>query len=245
MMTAENVTADLNAIARVFDIDKAAQAYAERKIESEFAYHRKSDPAKLEKHLREHPDQVERWKAGELSAARALVIELLDKLACYKAHKRGRFHPSNPNSRRLFQDLTGLKLPPTVSGTDQAVREYVGNEAIDAEDERIAKDRRDGLERDAAIKKMACDKRISAISAKVAGQEVHNLPAGAIDGDELIDLARHLGIEMHPRTVGMIRKRLSWINSNQAGCRGKGPIQNAFVVYRACFKILTETSANV
>jgi len=61
----------------------------------------------------------------------------------------------------------------------------------------------------------------------------------SIDGESLVDLSRELGIEIHPRTCGMIKTRVVSIGIDTAKKRGKGSIQSAYEVYGQCQNALT------
>lgn len=56
-----------------------------------------------------------------------------------------------------------------------------------------------------------------------------------IDGSDLVDVARWLGIDVHPRTVGMLRQRIASVCANQCRFRGKAaPAQSIYRLYRDC-----------
>jgi len=62
-----------------------------------------------------------------------------------------------------------------------------------------------------------------------------------IDAGQLIDLAKHLGIEIHSRTIGMLRKRVVSLNSSSARIRGKGlPSNSPYSLYKQCRNLLLE-----
>lgn len=62
---------------------------------------------------------------------------------------------------------------------------------------------------------------------------------GQVGGEELADYARLLGIKVHPRTIGFLRKRCNWVTSGQASISGKrrSP-QTMFKLYRECRELV-------
>lgn len=129
-------------------------------------------------------------------------------------------------SRRLFTALTGIGLPSTAGGTQDVVRQYVGDAYQEfykrKEDEQRAKDEKRRAEEAAKH-----EKYMQAVREKVKAGEM-------VGGEELVDLCRELKVDIHPRTVGMIRKRVSVINHEQARVSGRGPINGAYSLYKEC-----------
>lgn len=55
----------------------------------------------------------------------------------------------------------------------------------------------------------------------------------AVEGDQLLTLARHVGVDVNPRTAGLLRRRVAWIKAGTAGVTGKGGAGQAHAVYDA------------
>lgn len=62
--------------------------------------------------------------------AQETYASLADKESLYKRWKRGALHPSNKQTRQMFQDVHGVALPATASGTNAAVRAHLGEEFV-------------------------------------------------------------------------------------------------------------------
>lgn len=76
--------------------------------------------------------------------------------------------------------------------------------------------------------------RLESIVAKVANCQL-------VSGDELMDLARHLGVSVHPRTAGMIRKKVDRLHNRGAAIHGKKSqtnINSAVQVYVDCVEAI-------
>lgn len=118
------------------------------------------------------------------------------------------FHPDNKISRQVFSNETGLTLPKGVIETRAFISNWVGPEKMEAylqerENARLAKEKeRSDIE----------SARLNAIHQKVK----ENIP---IDGDTLVDLCRYLGVELHPRVAGVLRKRVVEINKDGASVK--------------------------
>jgi hypothetical protein len=129
------------------------------------------------------------------------------------------FHPDNNGYRKLFALVTGIELPDGSNATREAVAAYIGSEKFVAlEAERAAVD---------AAKEQ---KRIEEHKARMDSLAAR-LDDG-IGGDELLELARHLNIDVHPRTAGMLRRRVWIIKDGTASVRKGGSVQSAFKVYK-------------
>lgn len=78
--------------------------------------------------------------------------------------------------------------------------------------------------------------------AKYIGESRNSILSNSpVNGDTLVDVARSLSINVHPRTVGMLRKRVVCVNCDVGRITGKGSIQSAFSLYRQCQKILLDS----
>lgn len=201
----------------------AIRRYADSKYRHEIDYQKQYNPERL---AAVPQTELDRYRSECLANAEQVAAEIDDKTKCAVAFLRGRFHPSNDWSRRLFSDLTGIALPPTVAGTDTVFQAYCGAE-IDAEHERkrIEQEAKESAAREAEQRKR--DERKAKLSAKVAANE-------SIPGDDLAELCGMLGIELHPRTIGTLRKRVRSINSQSATIVGKGLSDAAYHAYLSC-----------
>ena len=142
-------------------------------------------------------------QAGELQAS------INNKAELWEHCRRGRLDPCNKASRMVFERTTGLKLPASSTATSKFIAEYVGSDIVDAS----RKAREDAAN---AFEKAREEKRAEAHASNIARITLTIVSAGRISGDDLIDIARHLGIDVHPRTVGSIRRNLIWIEQGQA-----------------------------
>lgn len=149
---------------------------------------------------------------------------------------------SGNNSRMVFKNAKGHGT--TVSATPSAYRFYTDRfevmdsgvsliyhystkealqPAIDAGEKAAAAEKAEKQAADAAKaaeKERARVARVEGIIARIKNDEM-------VSGDELVDAARHLGIEVHIRTIGMLRERVKSINSGQAKITGERSIGNS------------------
>lgn len=147
---------------------------------------------------------------SEKDAAAFLDTEqLLDRV------RTGVLHPSNGGWRKLFTALTGCQLPSGANATRDALREYIGAERQDVyyAARQAAADAKVQAKQEADEQRER--ERLAAIVGKVKADE-------GIDGSQLADLARSMGIDLHPRTVGTLRKRVVSITSNGGRVTGRG-----------------------
>lgn len=146
---------------------------------------------------------------------------LSDKEYAYSRLRNGTFHPSNRNYRKAFHGLTGIKLPAGANATRDAVREWIGEEFVAAK------------EAEAASSRAAAEYENERKRAEAHATAMDRLKAKfseGLTGEELLELARHVGIDVHPRTAGMLKRRIAWIGDGTARVRGKGGAGDAFVV---------------
>jgi hypothetical protein len=201
----------------------AVEQFAQSRYDDEMAYYREYRAEQLAKIT---PEQLAEYKEKLRSEAHQWVEIILDPDRMMERHSKGFLHPSNKNWRALFTAFTGVELPNTVAGTDAAFRKYIGHERYEAflqgrRDEREAKE-----QQRLADKAAERQKRIDAIAAKVKQGEY-------VSGDDLVDLLRHLEIDIHPRTVGTLRKRVVEIKADQARIRGRGLPNGMYHLYQA------------
>ena len=191
-----------------------------------------------------------KWRAYEES----VQVDTTEKAASYlspfttaalKCAAQGGFHPSNTITRRLFHTITGVKLPPSVAATQIAVDAHFGEaltayrtelriqrEAKEAERAKVAQEKR---ERDAA----ANAARLEAVAKRCAAGEM-------VTGDELVDLCRHLGVFVHPRSVRLWRDKIAQVGDGTGRKFGKTTsMDSAFAAYYACREKLPTTPLEV
>jgi hypothetical protein len=208
--------------------DTAIREWAEDQIAHELKVHEKNNSERLAKHLAEQPELVQKWKDGIHQRATEVADEILDKDKCCQKLLRGFLNPSNTRTRRMFTALTGIALPRGDRATDEVViSEYIGRDRMDS---LLAekKAEKDADEKQRADKQTAIDEaNLSRIKKSVDSNT-------GIDGDDLLTLARSLGIDAHPRTAGMLRKRVRSIRDGTASIGKGGSVQSAFVLYTKC-----------
>lgn len=171
---------------------------------------RYSEALKEERFTKLSPEE----QAPLIERARETIGQEVDKLLGRIAVKdinillTGTLHPSNKIYRKIFTEETGVNLPNGANETRQVVASWIGEDKLDAyHQEKADKEKRIADEK--AAKEAA---RLNVIHQKVRD----DIP---IDGDSLVDLCRYLGVELHPRTAGTLRKRVVEINSTAASVR--------------------------
>lgn len=160
------------------------------------------------------PEEVEEKKRGYhanmVLCAEELANEILhDKPALWESCCKGRFNTSNKISRALFQGVTGIKLASAYRDADKQLQEYVGHDVVAARAQRIYEEQQKKAEEDRLKKQAAYDDWINRIQQSL----VDDKPIG---GESLVGYARHIGIDVHPRTAGTLFKRVSTIQSGTA-----------------------------
>lgn len=211
----------------------AVLRFAQKMIDNELAHHQEHRPEAL---AALPATELDGYKKGERIKAYSLADEIEDKSLCFLRHQRSGFDTHNTATRSLFFGITGIALPSTNRETDAVVRAYCGAETVarieaQQKNERNAADTAKRLETQRKI-----DARKATLSAKVAANE-------SIPGDDLAELCGMLGIELHPRTVGMLRKRVRSINANSASIVGKGLSNAAYHAYMNCATAIEKQSA--
>jgi ribosomal protein L12E/L44/L45/RPP1/RPP2 len=201
----------------------AANAYGDSLYQHQIEHQQEYNPERLAKVPQADLDAY-RQRMHDDGEKLALEILSTDTLMPHVAVCR--FHPSNAASRRLFTALTGVSLPATVGGTREAIAAFVGP-AYDAyyADQEAERTEKETAKREQKQRKE--QERIDAIIADIQSGE-------AIDGEELVDVAKHIGVSVHPRTIGTLRKRVYSITAQQARFRGRNRLPNTvFEVFRA------------
>lgn len=152
--------------------------------------------------------EKEQFRAKLLAEAEQLARMILDPVSLFdwrgkpksflQRYEEGALHPDNQHTRRLFAELTKLELPPTVGGTAKVVESYIGADLVADYREARAAERREAEAAEAREAERIASERLATIEATFR----KGLP---ISGDEFADLARHLGIFIQPRTLGVFR----------------------------------------
>jgi hypothetical protein len=193
-------------------------------VDSLFQYRFAGD-LKSERFLKLSADQqgelIERAKTGIVDELRKLTLRI-DARDVSLLHS-ATFHPSNKRYREFFTLQTGVALPNGATATHDAISKWIGAERLQAHASQVEAERA----RVEGEKSAAESARLAAIVEKIKRDE-------PIDGDSLIDACRFLGIEVHPRTAGTLRKRVVSINSSTARITGKGLSNEPYRLYRAC-----------
>jgi hypothetical protein len=202
---------------------EAVLRYADKIIENELAFHREYRPELL---AALPVAELEAYKKGERIKAYSLADEIDDRQLCFLRHQRCGFDTSNNWTRRLFVDLTGIPLPSTNRETDIVLRQYCGEVCVGIEAEQ-QREREAKEQAKQAAEQVKRDTIKAKLSARVAVNE-------SISGEELAELCSMLGIELHPRTIGLLRKRVRAINSGSASIVGKGLSDAAYGAYLSC-----------
>jgi hypothetical protein len=178
-----------------------------------------ADDLQSERFTKLTPDEqkkiVDRAMTDHKVAINALVFKIRDRdVQLYFGHT---LDVHNKRYREIFEWETGIKLPPTSQASQAALREYLGEEKV-AESQRqrtAAKLEKENAE--AAKKEAAHAATMLRIMEKIE-RDVE------VPGESLIDVARYLKVdeyyEIHPRTIGTIRKRVVTIKSGQSRVYG-------------------------
>ena len=180
------------------------------------------------------PQRIEEVRERLVNTALSTATAIGNKSELYRRCRRGLLDPGNKHSRLVFERITGLKLPKSSSDTHQFIREYVGDEVVSA----YFKERADAEAAEAQANKEKRDREHEAHIARITAAI---LAKQQIGGHDLIDIARHVGIDVHPRTVGSIRSNVVWIEMGQARISNrKFNTQSAHKLLRAVVDHLTE-----
>lgn len=180
------------------------------------------------------PQRIEEVRERLVNQGLSTAVCIGNKPELYRRCRRGLLDPGNKHSRMVFERVTGLTLPKKSSDTTNFIREYVGNEVVSAYFKEREDAERAKTEAREAEKKQKHEAHIARITAAILAKK-------QIGGHDLIDIARHVGIDVHPRTVGSIRSNVVWIEMGQARISNrKFNTQSAHKLLRAVVDHLTE-----
>lgn len=129
-----------------------------------------------------------------------LIEDIANKESLYLRMWNGTFRPDNRCSREMFQKLTGIKLPTGVKATREFLMAYIGSAWVNQQQEKERAEREAEAKRDREQQEAYYAGLMDEIATRAKGGQ-------NISGRELVNLARHLGIQVHPRTAG--RQRMS------------------------------------
>ncbi len=212
--------------------EQAISDYVDAMIQLQIDSEEKYNSERFAKLKQENPNWLADGKARGLPNAIQVANDILnqDKKYIYLKFRHGGFDPRNKATRKLFFNLTGIKLPPTQRDTDTVLRGYIG-EAYCVEQERLRQEEKDAKEAERVrLRDEAEAKRIESIKRAF-------LLNKDIDGEQLVSLAKALNIDVPGRTAGMVRKKISGINGNYARTSGKN-INSAFRLYHEVKNVL-------
>jgi SepF-like predicted cell division protein (DUF552 family) len=201
-------------------------------IDSFFNYCYKDD-LKSERFLsmskEEQTETVNRAKARCTQDVERLTKQIEEKDV--KLFITGAFHPSNRFYRHVFTTLTGIELPGSPTDTRAMIATFVGQDKIDAHYKAIecakAEEKRKEEEKEAA--------RINTLKDLIKEDR-------EISGGDLVDVARSMYIEVHPRTAGMLFKRVKGICSTQGRIVGKSTGNSPYDLYKQVRSLINGNS---
>lgn len=142
-------------------------------------------------------EDIARTKERFRQQAEQLMDEIVIKHLLWDRMRNGRFHPDNKASRKLFAEFTGISLPATVGGTVRTIMEHLGLEWCKQKeaDERAAYEAEQAAEHE----------RMRAEQVALMEKLIAKMPC-EVNGSQLLEMARHLGVEVHPRTAGVLKR---------------------------------------
>lgn len=204
---------------------KAVQEYSSKLVENEYKYQQERYPefwlTITEEQKREHEEK-------QFESDKEFAEEILTQAGLYKRFCQGTFHPCNKNSRKLFERLYNVKLPPQAGEARKVIRGIIGEEWIRAiEEQRRREEEQKQAEKEAA-EFAEFENRVKIVLDKIKNDDM-------ISGDELLDAIHYLKIDVPIRTKGAIN-RISLINSYKSQyypTKSKNPLPSScYRVYR-------------
>lgn len=154
-----------------------------------------------DKYLTENPNAQEEFlsRCGEFLQSLADALECRDIPTITDKLHNGTFHIDNMYSRRVFEAVTGRKLPATVRDT-RAVVLSVFPEILtyEAEQERVREQER--LRAESAEAERVAEQVSNTRTSLMAGE--------IVEASDLEPLFRLHGVAIRPNTLGAMRKRL-------------------------------------
>lgn len=203
-----------------------ADAIAREVIEEEYTRRASSNP---ERFASVSMEDKRKYEDGIIEGWRSYARDMLAKSPeLVRRVASGQLHPSNRRSRRLFTAVTGIDLPQTVAGTMKVASDYLGDLLTQFYADRDAKIM--------AAKKAERTKSEAKHRALIEGLSAKCRADDCLSPDDVLKLAKHLSIEVHPRTAGAMRRHVVTMNSHQARVykRATRCPQSIYVVYSQC-----------
>lgn len=208
---------------RTMTRDEAIKKYAETMIGYELEHYEKFQPERL-KALSE--EQITEWKQRMHASANKLADEIDAKHPdIVKRLCQGMVNPHNKTTRKLFVAITGIQLPVTSGGTEAALMASEWGPLMQAYWDEVQR----RSDEEAARKK--AEREAKELKAVLAALDLvrANEP---VSGDSLVDVSRFLGIELHPRTIGTLRKRIGSIKDGQCRVYGRRVPDGVWAAYK-------------
>jgi hypothetical protein len=212
----------------------AVLAYANWFTEYELDKQRQRNPERLAQLLAENPSAIDDFRNGWIETGNQLASDIVNRTEAFcKKVSYGAFHPSNKATRQLFEAITGISLSDGVETSRKQVHAYAGDVYAQWLSDRQRE--QDAKEEAAALAESAAKAdRLIAIYAKISADTM-------IEGDQLVDACKALGVVLPIQTIGLIRRRVRTINSCSATISsGKSLSNSPYFAYRDCQKILAE-----
>jgi hypothetical protein len=207
------------------ELEQAAARWAADMLSHELAFYAEHQPERLARLRQENPNVEREFIEKKTAIARETITEILNPSDVILARVcTGMFHPSNPSTRRLFEVATGISLPNTVNGTRQTVAAYFGEHLTRFIDKQNAEKRLEELARKQK-EQQAEESRLAKIRDDIRNER-------DVDGADLVEFARSIGIEIHPRTAGTVLKRLVSFRGSSARITGKSLPDNVWRLIR-------------
>ncbi len=211
----------------------AIQDYANGMVEIELASHRKYRPEQLAK---VSPEDIERYRQSKIVQAEQLASDIRNHSPkIVERIATGLLHPDNKLSRAVFSEVTGIALPSTVGGTDRVIQASNpwGQLLVDY----WAEYRKQRDAKQAELENARQAKLLESVNRSIESLKANN----PISGDELVDVAKHLGLAPHIRTIGTLRKRVVSIRPGQCRIAGGNVPDGVWQLLNSVMSALTET----
>ena len=181
-----------------------------------------------------HRGRSEQGKLQELQELTDRSRSQLEQVAA-RLHRRDAglweshvFHPENKTLRKLFHQITGIKLPPTTKETQSTVAAYL---AADHIQERITCARK---ETEASLAAM---ERERLLNLQIISEQMRM--GHRISGQELLLMAQHYGESLHPSQTRALKNTVWGVLANSMYSSG-----NSFFccsLYRRIQRIISES----
>jgi len=214
-------------------IQEAINEYAQSLYAAEMEFNRTCNAQRLEKLLAENPQALDEFREKLQHDAEELAQMMCDPARYAPKLCQGALHTSNPRTRKLFSAVTGIVLPNTIKGTKEVLDGTPYGVAM-----KVLQDAKDSAAEAKRQRQEEEDRQRELAVLSILEDEVRKNMM--IDGEELLKLCRHHGIEVHPRTAGFWRSRVVGINSDRGRVQAKkGQSSDCTSAYRAYRQVQT------